>query len=102
MTEPLLHSGWTLNVRNPSASLTADFQTRDGWTPATIPGSVQWVLPKTRQIEDPFDGLKEKNLQWIGQEAWLYAGKFTAQDTDLQAEHLHFEGLEVQPAGVKA
>ncbi|GEM47876.1 beta-mannosidase [Deinococcus cellulosilyticus] len=96
MIEHLLHSGWTLKARTPSLSLQADFQTQEGWTPATVPGTVQWDLLKTGQIDDPFYGLNEKTVQWIGEDEWLYSTEFTVTSADLQAEHveLHFEGLD--------
>ncbi|GGJ59118.1 beta-mannosidase [Deinococcus roseus] len=96
MTELPLDTAWKLKPRNPSLSLQDDFRSLDGWTPATVPGTVQWDLQKTGKIEDPFYGLNERNVQWIGEQDWLYSLNFQVDEQDLQAQHLHldFQGLD--------
>lgn len=96
MTELSLNFGWQLKSRNPSLSLQEDLQSADGWTGATVPGTVQWDLLKQGLIENPFHGLNEKNVQWIGEQDWLYRTEFSVTEADLAASHVHlnFEGLD--------
>lgn len=39
------------------------------WIPARVPGSVQQTLLEANLIGDPFYGMNEKDVQWLGGEA---------------------------------
>ena len=42
------------------------------WLPAQVPGAVHTDLMNNRMIKDPFYGVNEKSLQWIGEKDWEY------------------------------
>jgi beta-mannosidase len=58
--------------------------------PASVPGCVHTDLLKNNLIPDPFFGLNEKELQWIGERDWIYETKF-----DVPAEFLNEEKVEI-------
>ncbi|GCE22955.1 beta-mannosidase [Dictyobacter kobayashii] len=64
--------------------------------PATVPGTVQQALLAAGRIPDPFDGLHEKEVQWVGERDWLYRCTFVLPDDYQAAEQLalQFEGLD--------
>ena len=71
------------------------------WMPARVPGCVHLDLMRSRQIEDPFVALNEKECQWIENEEWLYRTSFAADAQWLEARRenghrveLNFECLE--------
>ena len=45
------------------------------WLPAQVPGAVHTDLMNNRMIKDPFYGVNEKSLQWIGEKDWDANGK---------------------------
>ena len=44
--------------------------TSQNWLPAHVPGAVHTDLLDNRMIDDPFYGVNEKSLQWIGEKDW--------------------------------
>jgi beta-mannosidase len=52
-----------------------DSQSND-WINAQVPGSVQQTLLEANFIDDPFYGLNEEDVQWIGESDWLYRTSF--------------------------
>lgn len=96
MTDLSLHHGWQFKARTPALSLKDDLKTADGWQGATVPGTVQQDLLRLGQIPDPYHGLNEREVQWVGEREWLYRLTFTP-DPALLAEpcvELHFGGLD--------
>jgi beta-mannosidase len=67
-----------------------------GWLPATVPGCVQTDLLANGRIADPFDGMNERDLQWIDKQAWEYRTTFAVDDALLarQRIELDFQGLD--------
>ena len=63
---------------------------------ATVPGVVQTDLLNNKLIEDPFFGINEQKLQWIGETDWVYKTTFTADKDLLENEHIEivFMGLD--------
>ena len=55
------------------------------WLPAQVPGAVHTDLMNNRMIKDPFYGVNEKSLQWIGEKDWEYKKTFTVDEALLQA-----------------
>jgi len=65
--------------------------------PATVPGSLVSDLMKTRIIPNPFIGVNESEVQWIGDKSWSYRTTFNIDKVDFakfgRAE-LVFEGID--------
>lgn len=61
-----------------------------------IPTTVHVELLKAKRIPDPFVGLDEWEVQWIGEKEWSFKTEFTVTDAELQATHadLVFDGLD--------
>src|SRR5262249_537226 len=90
-----LSAGWQLKQRDPSQDLQADFAAAEGWLPASAPGSVFLDLLAAGAIPDPFVGLNENEVQWIGLADWLYRCAFDLPaDAAGQALALCFDGLD--------
>ncbi len=83
-------TGWTL--RAPDAP---HGRARD-WLEATVPGTVHGDLLRHGLIPDPFTGLNELGVQWVGQTAWTYRATFTVTPEQLQSPHLDLclDGLD--------
>ena len=66
------------------------------WLPAQVPGAVHTDLMNNRMIKDPFYGVNEKSLQWIGEKDWEYKKTFIADEALLRASHVQlvFAGLD--------
>ncbi len=66
------------------------------WIPAQVPGSVQQTLLEASLIPEPFYGLNEKEVQWVGESDWLYRTTFQVTQEMLEQPHLDlcFDGLD--------
>ena len=96
MLKLLLNDNWDFKVRQPGADLAGEFAASDGWQAATVPGCVHQDLLAAGAIPDPFYGLNEREVQWVGERDWLYRCSF-----DLPADFsatgeasLCFDGLD--------
>lgn len=76
MKHLLLADGWQWKQRNGDLAIAADFASLDGWTSATVPGTIHQELLATGQIPDPFLALNEQETQWVGECDWLYRCSF--------------------------
>lgn len=96
MTTHALHADWQLKPRDPALSLSNDFASPHGWLGASVPGSVQQDLLAQGRIPDPHYGLNEHDVQWVGEQDWLYRLNFRVDEAALREEHLrlHFGGLD--------
>lgn len=92
----LLASNWQFKQRDPAHPLADDFVTSEGWLPAYVPGTVQQDLLAAGRIQDPFIGLNEEGVQWIGERDWLYRCTFElpADFDETEAITLCFDGLD--------
>jgi beta-mannosidase len=79
----LLH-GWQLYLENNKSIA------------ATVPGLVHTDLLEAGIIPDPFYGMNEDSLQWIGARQWLYTLDFEINQAILQKQKIQliFEGLD--------
>src|SRR5579859_2045262 len=91
-----LSANWQLKVRDPATSLPDDFAAGEGWLPASAPGVVQLDLLAAGRIPDPFYGLNENEVQWVGERDWLYRCGFevTAEVLAQPQLDLCFDGLD--------
>lgn len=96
MQQFFLNEHWHLKQRDESRDLANDFAAPDGWLPATVPGSVHETLLAAGQIPDPFLGLNEQDVQWVGERDWLYRCEFDASADliDTGAVALCCDGLD--------
>lgn len=81
-----LSQGWQLKQRSASLPVADDFGTSDHWLAATVPGCVHQDLLAARQISDPFYGLNENDIQWVGDADWLYRTTFDVAPELLEAD----------------
>jgi beta-mannosidase len=74
---PLLNNqNWQFKQRDPAPALADDFSSSEGWFAASVPGTIHQDLLATAQIPDPFLGLNETQVQWVGERDWLYRCEF--------------------------
>jgi beta-mannosidase len=96
MLKQLLLSNWSLKQRDSTRTLPEDFAAVSGWLPAHVPGTVHQDLLASGHIPDPFVGLNERAVQWVGESDWLYRCVFdlapgiSASETIM----LCFDGLD--------
>ncbi len=66
------------------------------WSKAHVPGTIHTDLFLNKQIQDPFDGNNENQLQWIEEQYWVYQTKFSVSKKELAAQNkeLVFYGLD--------
>lgn len=76
-----LHDGWSL--RHEDAPL-----------PAQVPGCVHTDLLAAGVIPDPFLGLNETEIAWVGRRAWSYVTDLAADDGRHERRELVFDGLD--------
>jgi len=78
MRQLILSDGWQLKQRDPARAIGDDCASDDGWIPARVPGTVHEALLAAGRIPDPFYGLNERAVQWVGEQEWLYRCVFEA------------------------
>ncbi len=63
---------------------------------ATVPGCNHTDLLNNNLIQDPFYGINEKSLQWVGEKDWEYSRTFEVNSAMLNSENLNLvmEGLD--------
>ncbi|OSZ59146.1 beta-mannosidase [Streptomyces pharetrae CZA14] len=77
----------------------------EGWSlhhdgsplPATVPGCVHTDLLAAGEIPDPYTGLNEREVQWVGRRAWTYGRDLAPADTATASHErtdLVFDGLD--------
>ncbi len=76
MRQLSLFNNWQYKQRDPALALTDDFATTEGWFAASVPGTIHQDLLAAEQIPDPFFGLNETQVQWVGERDWLYRCEF--------------------------
>lgn len=66
------------------------------WLQAEVPGCVHVDLLKNNVINNPFEGMNERELQWIDRKVWEYAAEFEVPKDLLSHSKLEliFEGLD--------
>ena len=91
-----LTNGWELRAYSPDRSIPASFSAPEGWIPAQVPGTVHEALIAAERIPDPFAGLNELEVQWVGERDWLYRCTFEVRAEDVAAgpAALCFAGLD--------
>ncbi|HEY4388865.1 MAG TPA: glycoside hydrolase family 2 protein, partial [Ktedonobacteraceae bacterium] len=97
MKHLLLADNWQFKQRTPALPLDDDLAIADNWRSATIPGCVHLDLLAHELIPEPFYGTQEQQVQWVGEQDWLYRCHFSLTADFLTSdEHvsLCFDGLD--------
>lgn len=87
---------WQLKERDSARALAENFSDPTGWLTATVPGVAHQDLIAAGQIPDPFYGLNEREVQWVGERNWLYRCAFevTAEVLTNTSLDVCFDGLD--------
>lgn len=95
MKQFTLTQGWQLKAHDLSLPLPTAFGHEGDWLPASAPGTVHQDLLAAGRIPDPFIGLNEHAVQWVGETDWLYRCQFHLPP-DFEGDHvaLCFDGLD--------
>lgn len=91
--EQQLHTGWQFRIAPEFVQGHTDLQ---NWRTAQVPGHIHTDLLQHRLIQDPYVGMAEADLQWIGKVDWEYQLRF---DLDASRQKhakklLQFDGLD--------
>ena len=74
-------------------TLTGDWRFRRAdqgdWMPAKVPGCNFLDLMAAGKIPDPFVGMNEKEVGWVGHADWVYEKQFTVTAEELQANAVY-------------
>jgi Beta-galactosidase/beta-glucuronidase len=95
-TSMTLDQNWQLRLAPGEGEAAKAHPRASKWLPATVPGTVQTDLMAQKLTPDPYVGLNEATIQWIGRSDWDYRGRIDATAALLAREHvdLLFDGLD--------
>lgn len=96
MKQHLLSEHWLAKKHDVTRPLSDDLDEPDGWFPATVPGTIHQDLLAANAIPDPFLGLNENKVQWIGECDWIYhcVFDFPSDCNEAECVALCCEGLD--------
>lgn len=91
-----LDRNWQVRIDPADADAVRQQPRAAGWLSATVPGSVQQDLIAAGIVPDPFKGLNERAIQWVGLTGWEYRTVLEVTPAMLARDHLDllFEGLD--------
>ena len=90
-----LGDGWQLAPVPADAGPAAiDALPASAWMPAAVPGGAHTALLAAGRIPDPFFGLNESAVQWVGERCWAWRLRFDVSAPLHPHEDLVFEGLD--------
>ncbi|CAE7190017.1 unnamed protein product [Rhizoctonia solani] len=90
-----IHTGWSFTQVSERGETPVN--AKDEWIPtSTFPTSVHVELIKLGKIPDPYIGLNEWDVQWVGEADWAFRTSFQLQPKDLSELNadLVFDGLD--------
>lgn len=66
------------------------------WKSANVPGSIHSDLLYHNIIGEPYYGMNDRDIQWVGEKSWEYRCKFYISEEDLNKDniYLYFQGLD--------
>lgn len=89
-----LHSGWQLAEVPAGAEVAAiSALPPSEWIAAAVPGSAHGALLAAGRMPDPFFGMNEAQVQWVGERSWAWRLVFEATQLSTH-EDLVFDGLD--------
>ncbi|MCK2216332.1 glycoside hydrolase family 2 protein [Actinomadura sp. ATCC 31491] len=89
----LVDSGWTLRLAGGTAP-GGLARLRDEPVPARVPGCVHADLLAAGLIPDPYRGLAELEVAWVGRADWRYDTALAASPAGFERTDLVFDGLD--------
>jgi beta-mannosidase len=91
-----LDRGWQVQIDPADAAAAKAHPRAAHWLAARVPGSVQQDLLAAHQVPDPFKGLNEAAIQWVGLTDWQWRTSLTVTPAMLRRDHLDlvFDGLD--------
>jgi len=91
-----IDSGWQARIDPADMAAVKAHPKAARWFAAKVPGSVQQDLIANGQVPDPFVGLNEAAIQWVGLTDWVYRTTIRADAAMLARGHvdLVFDGLD--------
>jgi beta-mannosidase len=94
MLKQTLHAGWSVRAVGDLSEVPNSL--RDLSIPAHVPGCVHTDLIRAGKIDDPYLGMNEYKVQWIGKTDWEYRTRFVvdAKLFDHERIDLVFDGLD--------
>ncbi|MEG8044310.1 glycoside hydrolase family 2 protein [Sphingomonas faeni] len=95
-TSVVLDKGWSMRI-DPADTAAAKAHPKAGrWLRATVPGSAQTDLMAAKIVPDPYKGLNEAKIQWVGLTDWQYHTVVRATPELLARDHIDlvFDGLD--------
>lgn len=95
-SEVTLDKGWQLRLDPGEMQATGEHPAATRWRDATVPGVVQADLVRDGIVPDPFVGLNEAQVQWIGRNDWIYRLPLKVTPDLLARGHVElvFDGLD--------
>lgn len=95
-TDIMIDEGWALRLSPDEKEAARAHPRAAKWLPATVPGTVQTDLIAAKITPDPFVGLNEATIQWVGRSDWEYRGRIDVNAALLARGHvdLVFDGLD--------
>ncbi|RLK47854.1 glycoside hydrolase family 2 protein [Microbacterium telephonicum] len=91
LSSRFLHDDWTVRV---AAGPAPHEVAAAGAIPATVPGTVHVDLLAAGLIPDPFHGVNEAAVAWVGLVDWTYETTFTWAPDGQARQDLVFDGLD--------
>jgi beta-mannosidase len=94
MLKQILHDNWTVHAVSNPGEVPANIGHNE--VPARVPGCVHTDLMRAGLIEDPYFGLNEPKLTWIGRTDWQYRTTFDADPKLFDQERIDLvcDGLD--------
>ena len=90
-THQIISSGW--EFKQIGANMVPEWT--DGFLPVSqFPTNIHLDLMAYDKIPDPFIGLNEYKVQWVGEQQWLYRTTFEFRPVPGQKAFLQFDGLD--------
>jgi beta-mannosidase len=95
-TSVVLDSGWSMRIDPADTAAAKAHPKAARWLRATVPGSAQTDLMAAKIVPDPYKGLNEAKIQWVGLTDWQYRTTLKMTSEQLARDHvdLVFDGLD--------
>lgn len=96
VTTMMLNDGWQARIAPADKGALAAHPRESRPFAAHVPGSIQQDLLAAGRVPEPFKGLNEGAIQWVGSTGWAYRRHLTVTPAMLARAHLDllFDGLD--------
>ncbi|ATY32718.1 beta-mannosidase [Sphingomonas psychrotolerans] len=91
-----LDGAWEVRIDPADAEKVGQHPKEAQWFPARVPGSVQQDLIAAGRVPDPFKGINEAPIQWVGLTNWQFRKIIEVTPAMLARDHVElvFDGLD--------